>query len=495
MEIDRALIEKHPGTVLACWAQYGIAAMIGSSPEGIAAMRKVKEMLPNRADLTSLDLSRVVLGDWCGRYLTGRQDVLDAAEFLGLDRNDPKQKAEALAIVAAHFARTQSLEKAKPILDRLLSECPGEREEVEWAKVEAAIACIDGRECTEEYQHLAVGYLTPYSVLTLSEDDEAAKACLALARYYKRNGRVDEAVAVLKHAVERHSNTSRGAQVLYEYGSALDKQGKSEDAIKALEEMIARKPLSTYAAAAGTLIEKIRSKAATQTASLDELIKEADANFDPKWQVLASVPRDGSLDDPVMVARQAVALAREDKVELALELLDDYGSRYGVRSDDLWTSKAETTLCSLRAGARVGRISDEAVFVLAPLIRLPGTDSQQVTQAGGHLLARAIEIVQDALTRMPPGGETARWAKWIGNGCMFLGRYHEAIRAFGVVRRSGYAPDDMKAEATYLAGICYRAIGYQRSTEACMLQLIKQYPTSPWAAKAALVLDEGMAAR
>jgi tetratricopeptide (TPR) repeat protein len=491
IEIDQRIVKENPGTILACWAQYGMAQMMGPTPAGIAAMRKVREMLPNRSDLTPFDLSRVVLGDWCGKYLVGHQDALDAAEFLGLRRDDTRDKAETLAIMAAHVAKSDGIQKAKPILDRLISECPGEREEVEWAKIEAAIACIDGKPGEVEYETLSVGWLTPYSVLTLSDDDQAAKACLALARYYKRNGKLSDAAAALKHAADRHANTGHGAQVLYEYGCALGRQGRNEEAIAALKQMIARKPLSTHATAAETMIESLQSAPGLETASLEALIKEADANFDPKWQALASAPTDGSLHDPAMVARQAVALSRQGLLQSACALLDRFVSSGGASDADGIRARAHVCLMRLRALPDSGKETDEAKY----LFSLAVLDTRRDASEGAReARVQMVELLGDFAQTLDPAKVSsdtrARYLYWAGCLYMRVGQHKAALKWFKNALSVPGTSRDVQAQAMLTLGMTYRDIGYNDSARHTMRALARDYRDTPWGRQAGERLTE-----
>jgi hypothetical protein len=65
-------------------------------------------------------------------------------------------------------------------------------------------------------------------------------------------------------------------------------------------------------------------------------------------------------------------LAREDKPELALGLLDRFAVQHGISTGELERAKCEVALCSLKAGAQAGRISREAIYVVGLLTRRDG---------------------------------------------------------------------------------------------------------------------------
>jgi len=482
------VIETYPNTVVAAWSQFSIGHALlkqqGRPDEAVQAFRKVKGMLPNKLDLGALEGSRVVLAQLMQQHygLSEKTDPLAMASFLGVDRNDAKAKAELYAILAFHWGRSGRIDLANPVLARLSQECPEERDELEWAKAEVGIGYLNVHVEGDEFCKLAIELLKP--VLSSGvPNDESAKAAICLGRFYKRSGKYAEAAGVLEGAIERHIDTAHAAEMLYELATVLRKQAKNEEAVKVLNRIVAEKPVSRYRIASERLIEEISKDRPETQASLDELIKEADAKFDPKWKELASAPKDGSLGDAVMVSRQAVALAREDKPELALVLLDRFATQHRLSADELERAKTEMALCALKSAADAGRISREAMYVVGLLTRRDSEGKEPFSETQRNLLTRAIEIVKRVLDKLP-SADAAGLNTWIGTTYMDMGRYRDAIAAFRDVRNLKGAPVELKAEATYLSGLCYRAIGYNNSARRCMEEVVKRYPESPLARKA-----------
>jgi len=489
----RMVIDAYPNTPVAAWSQYAIGQALlkqqGRPDEAVRALRKVKSMLPNKLDLGALEGSRIVLAQLIQQHygFSESMDPLAPASLLEVARSDSKGKAELYAIVAFHWGRAGRIDLANPVLDRIAQECPEEKDELEWAKAEVGMGYLNIHNEGDSFVKLATDLLMPV-LSSPAPNDQSAKAAICLARFYKRSGKYAEAAGVLKGAIEKHIDTAHAPEMLYELASVLRKQGENDEAVKVLNRIVAEKPVSRYRVAAERLIEEIGKSTPETQASLDELIKEADAKFDPKWKNLANAPKDGSLGDAVMVSRQAVALAREDKPELALGLLDRFAAQHGISTGELEKAKCEVALCSLRAGAQAGRISREAIYVVALLSRKSGTEKQSLSETQASLLSRAVEIVKAMGTEAMPGAEAAGWADWRGIRYMDLGRYRDAINAFSAELKLGGRSAEIRARATYHTGLCYYRRGYYNSAKRSMEQVARKWPGNTWSRKAQGVL-------
>ena len=287
---------------------------------------------------------------------------------------------------------------------------------------------------------------------------------------------------MLKGAIETHIETAHAPEMLYELSSILRKQDKDEEAVKVLNRIVAEKPVSRYRIAAERLIEEIGKSTPETQASLDELIKEADAKFDPKWKDLANAPKDGSLGDAVMVSRQAVALAREDKPELALGLLDRFAAQHGISTGELERAKCEVGLCALESARNLQRFSNEGALAFSIGVGEPNR-SAIGTRVRTNLIRRAMIITEDLLHRAASEADRIAACRWIAELTYGAGLYREALHFLkevikGNLTRSGHA------EAHYYAGLCYWHLQQPRAACQHMEKIVELYPDSPWAPRA-----------
>jgi len=481
------VIDAYPNTVVAAWSQYAIGQALlkqqGRPDDAVQAFRKVKGMLPNKLDLGALEGSRVVLAQLMQQHygFSEKTDPLAMASFLGVDRNDAKSKAELYAILAFHWGRAGRIDLANPVLARLSQECPEESDELEWAKSEVGIGYLNVHNEGDEFCKLAIELLKP--VLSSGvPNDESAKAALCLARFYKRSGKYAESAGLLEGAIAKHIETAHASEMLYELATVLRKQAKNDEAIKVLNRIVTEKPVSRYRLAAERLIEEIGKSTPETQASLDELIKEADARFDPKWKDLASAPKDGSLGDGVMVARQAVALAREDKPELALVLLDRFATQHKLSADELARAKAEMALCSLRAAKNIRRFSNEGALVFSICVGKQNRSAIE-TRVRTDLIRRAVSVIENLLHLLTSETDKIVACKWIAELAYGAGLYQEALHFFKEVIKSKTTRSGL-AEAHYYAGMCYWHLQQPRVARQHMERIVELYPSSAWAPRA-----------
>lgn len=100
-------------------------------------------------------------------------------------------------------------------------------------------------------------------------------------------------------------------------------------------------------------------------------------------------------------------------------------------------------------------------------------------QAGN--LDEVIQFLTWLATNSTSAEEKAGCQIQIANIHFNAERYRPALKAFKEVRKCRDAPDDMKAEATYRSGLCYRSLKYNDSALMCMEEVAKKYPDSQWA--------------
>jgi tetratricopeptide (TPR) repeat protein len=120
-------------------------------------------------------------------------------------------------------------------------------------------------------------------------------------------------------------------------------------------------------------------------------------------------------------------------------------------------------------------------------------DSPQLPSAR-KLLASALEMAGrtdeavEALKSSLPGNATPKQKaeNWRRLATIYYKakRWREALKAYKEVRTLKDAPDEMKAEATYRSGLCYREIDYDNSARRCMQEVARRYGETRWASRA-----------
>jgi len=283
--VARALVEAHPNTLLAAWAQAVVgeaAVRRGAINEGIAELFKVGTMLPSRGDIGPLDMARGVLGRVLTTGLTDDADPLQAMTTLGMDVRNTHLKAEALAIIAVYRMKQHRIDLANPIVDRIARECPEETEAWMWAATE--IASMAARR-TDEHAAKAADILSQLCASGFPGDQQNAKVHLALSRYYRRQGKTLEALTVLQNAKEMCMGTASDAEILFELGSALCREGKSDEGLFLLKQIVSNYPMSGYVPPAlytiGTCCPRSWSMA------VDALTTLAQGPYSETWRGLA----------------------------------------------------------------------------------------------------------------------------------------------------------------------------------------------------------------
>ncbi|MCL6628884.1 MAG: hypothetical protein K6U00_04705 [Armatimonadetes bacterium] len=231
IQLGRWVIEKYPKTKPACWAQFWVGQALlkkGERLAGMTALRGVNGLLPDRNDLTPLDLSRWVLGELCEPQYLLHKDIGDVMSFLGMGRDDAQSRAEVYAILAAYRGRDGRIDRGNSFIGRLERECADQKVEQDWAKAKVAASYLDKAGTDGEFVNLAIGMLQP--ILTNNNDDAAAQGCLSLARFYRRGNLSAKAEEVLRAGKERFLATSHGAEILYELATLLTKQRRDTEA-------------------------------------------------------------------------------------------------------------------------------------------------------------------------------------------------------------------------------------------------------------------------
>lgn len=353
----KSIIAHYPGTADAAWARVVLGRALtrtsNDRPAAIRELRNVASTLPDRADLGPFHQSRWTLGQWCEQYLAGRGNVLDAVQYLGLDKTDPKARAETLAIVAAYRAGDRNFDSALPVLERLAKECPSETDEINWARCRVAAAYLKQNNYAGPLAPRVVDWLK--AVPKRTGDDLSAEACLWLARYYSAHGLLSDAVAVLQEGKQKYLETARGAQVLYSLGSLLDRQGKRAEALAVMKELVESKPLEPYYASLGEFFIKEQATLG-KAATVADAMKDAEGRYSPEWRFLAFRPSDPLLDTGWMIAAQSVALVKERSNEDAMALVTSLGALDNLPRPELLAARGEVLLYSMRSASDLGTL-------------------------------------------------------------------------------------------------------------------------------------------
>lgn len=245
-QVARELIAKHQDSLLAAWAQAVVGeAMVrrGAIAEGIRELLQVHRLLPGRSDIGPLEMARGVIGRVLTTGLADDADPVQAMASVGLDAQDTWLKAQVLAIVAVYRMKQDRLDLANPIVDRIARECPEEREAWMWAATEIARMAA---ERTDEHADNAAQVLSQLCASAFPGEQASAKAHLSLSRYYRRQGRRGESIAVLRSAMEKCKGTVSDPEILFELGSALCREGKAGEGLDLLNRIVEQYPASGY---------------------------------------------------------------------------------------------------------------------------------------------------------------------------------------------------------------------------------------------------------
>ena len=96
----------------------------------------------------------------------------------------------------------------------------------------------------------------------------------------------------------------------------------------------------------------------------------------------------------------------------------------------------------------------------------------------------AVEMLRDSLAGKADPQENAAILLEMGRLYYEAKRHRDAIKVFKETREFKDSPSEKKAEATYLSGLCYKAINYDKSARTCMDEVVRLYLDSRWAKEA-----------
>ena len=481
LTLAQSVIDKNPKTIVAAWCQYAIGQALlknGDEYGGIAALRKIKQTLPDHLDLGPLRESRQILGALCERRLGSRMDLLDLAEYLGVDKSNTTERAELYAIVGAYKGRDGHIELASPVLEKLAAECPKETDELEWARSEVAMSYLDSPTAGGgNFAKLATEMLAPLLKPDATPNDQAGKACLCLARYYMRGKMDEKALQTLREGSETLLGTVRGPEILYELGRALTRAGKIEEASAVMKRLVTDKPLSAQAMIIRAVTEE--EVLGSSTASIESLIKSTADNWRPEWSVVTLYPMDGSLGNPVLIARQAVALAREDRPDVAVELINSFAKRTGLSANDAAKAGLEVVTLAMLRAVDENRFSREAAYAFQMVRDNADKESMNL------FLSRV-----DKQLALLAGAERAVARIWLQSQLQKGGRYEDAEYILVELLRMSDITRDTAANARYDLGICYRNLGNNNLAHHYLQQVVDEYNDTGWASRATRTLIE-----
>jgi len=282
------IVTANTGKIIACWAQCVVGqslAFKGQTADGVRELWKVPGMLPNQTDLGPVNEAREVLGRVCEQYLVGHSDDLDAAQTIGLNSSDVGDKAKLLAILAAYRAREGDFPKARNTLARLSSECAGQGAELDWAKGEVALYCLDDLQGAESDKTEAAETLRLVYQALPAGHHSGARACLSLARYYAVKRDSANSVAALQDAKARFGSSANSAEINYNLARALLSAGRESEAVPLLQEVLDGRPTSGYAAPALYCLGTRSGEYADL--ALSALTRLAEGPYDRNWRGLA----------------------------------------------------------------------------------------------------------------------------------------------------------------------------------------------------------------
>lgn len=478
---------KHPNTAAAAWAQLRVGELLASAgPEELEnaarELRNVAAMLPDRADLGPLNESRMVLGRLCEDYLANHADVVDAAEFLGLDKTDPKAKAETLATVAAFRGRLGKIEAVLPLLDRLARECPGESEEINWVRCRTAIAYLESSGCQGEFAPTPLKWLSDVPIR--GGDDLAAEACLWQARYYSAHGPLSLAVSVLKDGRERYLDTAHGAEVVYGLGLLLERQGESAEAAAAMKDLIRLKPLAPfYPSLAEFFIGQ--QVALGNLTSVVSAMKDAEAHYSPARRFLAYRPADPFLAPGWMTAAQVVSLIKEEINEEALRIVSALPLSGGLTPAELLRARGEVLLCSMRSASTLSRLLHAQPDTVLPLVgpRLDPNDRERIA-ARCAVVDEAVDVLNRTDTSRCGTSDKRSWLAILADSYAQSGKPAAALELLRLALSVPSTPRPEQARLKHDMAMCYKQMKFMRSFYAVMEDLSKHYPDTSYGTEA-----------
>lgn len=478
VSMAKSVVAKHPNTITAAYAQVRVGesmARAGSEEAGNAAreLSKVAAMLPDRTDLGPLNESRLTLGSLCEQFIANRNDVIDAVELLGKERNDIKAKAEVLATVAAYRSRKGDIKDAVPLLDQLIRGCPGELQEINWARCRVAISYLRANGCQGAFAPTALGWLR--EVPTTQGDALAAEACLWQARYHAVHGPVSDAVSVLEDGKPLYLNTAHGAEILYGLGCALEGSGKHDEAAVAMREVAKLKlPTPFYGSLAEFFVAQ--QQPLGKSDSVVSAMRIAESGHSTERRFLAYCPVDPLLSPGWLTAAQLVSLIKEGLNEEALRVASALPVSANLSPSDLLRARGEVLLCSMRSASTLDSLLDKQPDTIAPLVwpKLSPRD-KDIIHVRADLLDVAQQIVSKAGSSRCSSEGRRTWLVILASAYAQFGRYAAAIKLYNQSLGISRMSHDARAETEYTIGTLYWKMGQRNSAYSVMQRVSQRY--------------------
>lgn len=490
IELANSIVAENPGTISAAWAQYYFAEALSAAGEASSAaaeLRKVISMLPDRKDLRPLAAADLLLGGLIADQLAEHADLLKAGSSLGFSLADPKSRLDLCGALAIYKGRKGRIDDALPLLKLIEQEYPQETDKIQWYKARVAISYLKATGCSGTFAATAVKWLN--ELPRKADDDLAAEACLWCARYYARNTSMSDCLATIERGVERFSGTARGSQLLYAWGSCLDRQGKHSEALGKMSELAGPKsPDPSYRLLARFFVDQHKSLG--NIGNVVDAIDRCEAEFDTRWRHLAYCPVDPILDRPWMSAAQSVALIKEGFNEQALNVITDLGNRQRFSQADLLNARGEVLLSSMRLAPDLGhllRAQPEIVLPLLDTVKNPRNDETEAAllKLGDRVL---LNIECSDSDHISPK-DRAEWFVRVAESYAQSGHINTAVRIYKKAVLVPNLPRESQASVAFRRGMFLYSKA-QRVDAACavMRQLARYYAETTWGQSAANLL-------
>lgn len=329
----RGVVQKNPGTLLACWAQCVVGEMLiakKQSAQGVAELLKVADMLPSQNDLGPLERAGNALSCYIGSHS-------DGLRMLGMMDANLRTGAKILTMLASSASRAGAIDKAEALLARLETEYSEEVAAVEHARAKLEAGKVRKNMMEEPLAEVADNDYFK-TRLALMDDYSAAENSILLARNCARRGNVAEAVTVLEEARQNFAGTQKDAQILYELGEALHLQGRLADALPLYEKIADEMPASGYVGPA--LYSAGAYSQNDLPTAIRLLTRLAEGGYDLRWRGLAYRHLGGlykSIDSAKAVDcyQQSIGILKQCLVEQKADIREDWRELLQIDIDQM----------------------------------------------------------------------------------------------------------------------------------------------------------------
>lgn len=481
-----SIVEMRPGTVEARWASLCIGRTLidtGNARKGISELVKVA-MGPLDAGSAPTRTARWLLGPLCNEYLKGRQDVMDAADFLGLDRDTANARALVLGVMARYYGREGSFSQARRMLQRLEEEAPHQIADMEWAKCHVAMDTL-----ALPNKQLSTAKWAQSVLLAACEADAtyADSACLALCRLYRKSGKVADAISLLERVRSTQAAGSRD-QILYVLGSLMYEQSREDAAVAIFNELIVTYPNSTYAKLAEFVAASGRTLGPSQ--SIQFLLRAAYSRFQPGWTLLAFCPTNVDIDLPCVIAARLAALVKCGFTDAAVDEARIVGGHHRFPEFDSGCLLGEVALCAFTDSEHCKDLLEAGPHLA--LLMVPNvsahSDTEERLSARLWMLREVARAVTDKGRCKSPLGERAAVLTCAADSSFFLAAYAQAAPMYQALLKMEPGRD-ARAKARHHLGICYWEMGDRRTAERYMNTVVREYGSTAWAVYAGTSLQ------